>query len=361
MVKKIFAFVVVFVMASGLSYAQQSSSTSEEGMAFEHGSVAEIFAIAKAQNKYIFVDCFADWCGPCKWMAANVFPQKEVGEFYNSNFVSYKFDMEKGEGPDFAKQYNVTSYPRYLYFSPDGELVHMSGGSKEAEKFIQDGMNALNPEMTLYGLQTKYESGDRSPQTLMNYANALWNANQKGNQAIGEEYLKTQDESELTSADNWQMIERFVWNVDGREFKYLEANKATFASLYGEKEVSQKINNTYINHFFTSKDFEAYAEYVEKLDINNNWGALNEHAWNMYEGTDNKDLLKMAAKWAKRSMELEQNYYNTDTYASILYKLGEYKESEKYADLAIELAKKNNQKYDGTLELKQMLKIKRKD
>ena len=360
MFKKVFTFVFTVLLIAGISYGQQSSSTSEEGMYFEHGKVAEIFAKAKAENKYIFVDAFADWCGPCKWMVANVFPQKEVGEFYNANFVQYKLDMEKGEGIEFAEKYGVTSYPTYLFFSPDGELVHRAGGSKEADKFIQDGKNALNPDMTLFGLKAKYESGDKSPATLMNYANAMWNANIKGSQGVAEEYLKTQNENDLTSQENWEMINKFVWNIDGRDFKYLEANAKTFSDLYGAEKVEKKLINTYVNHYFTSKDFNGYVQYVEKLDINNDWNALNMHAWNLYEGTEDKSLLEKAAGWAKRSMEIEQNYYNTDTYAAIQFKLGNYKEADKYADIAIELAKKNNEKHDGTLELKEMIKIKRK-
>ncbi len=47
----------------------------QQGMKFEHGITwKEIQAKAKAENKYIFMDAFTTWCGPCKYMAANIFP-----------------------------------------------------------------------------------------------------------------------------------------------------------------------------------------------------------------------------------------------------------------------------------------------
>lgn len=366
MFKRILTLAVVLSLFAVVSYAQDntntgSGTTTEEGMNFENGSVSDIFALAKAQNKYVFVDCYADWCGPCKWMMANVFPQKEVGEFYNENFVIYKLDMEKGEGVEFAEKYKVHSYPTYLFFNPEGELVHRSGGSKEADMFIQDGKNALNPDMTLFGLQAKYEAGNRSSEVLMNYAYALSNANQKGIKEVADAYFATQSESDLMAENNWNMIYRFTTDINSREFKYLEANSDMFSKTYGEEKVNKKIDNTYISHYFKNRDFKAYGDYVNKImpAINNSWDALNMHAWNMYEGTDDKELIEMAASWAKRSMEIEENFYNTDTYAALQYKLGNYDEAQKYANIAIQHAKKNNEKYDGTLELIEMIKVKR--
>ena len=40
---------------------------------------------AKAENKMIFVDCFATWCGPCKVME-QIFNKKEVADFFECAF-----------------------------------------------------------------------------------------------------------------------------------------------------------------------------------------------------------------------------------------------------------------------------------
>ena len=67
------------------------------GIVFEQGTIQEVFAKAKAQNKPIFIDVYTTWCGPCKWMSKEVFTKESVGQAYNPLFVSYKMDAEADE------------------------------------------------------------------------------------------------------------------------------------------------------------------------------------------------------------------------------------------------------------------------
>ena len=54
---------------------------------FRHISLDEAAKAAKAEGKLIFIDVYTSWCGPCKMMANQTFPQKLVGDYMNKTFV----------------------------------------------------------------------------------------------------------------------------------------------------------------------------------------------------------------------------------------------------------------------------------
>ena len=82
MIKKIISIFTCIITLS--SHAQDS------GIEFFEGSWDDALYKANAYNKFIFVDAYASWCGPCKKMQSEVFPMENVGEFYNKNFIIFK-------------------------------------------------------------------------------------------------------------------------------------------------------------------------------------------------------------------------------------------------------------------------------
>ncbi len=78
---------------------------------------------------------------------------------------------------------------------------------------------------------------------------------------------------------------------------------------------------------------------------------LNNLAWSLYLNPRNNQQLIKAIPLVKRSIELDKNSYNTDTYAHLLYKLGEYGQAVNFASISIELAKKSQKDYSSTQSL----------
>lgn len=93
------------------------------GTNFEDITFEEALQKAKKRNKPLFVDCYTKSCGPCRWMAQNIFPQKICGDYFNPNYVCIKKDMEVDDGLDIARRYKVMMYPTYLVINPDGSLL----------------------------------------------------------------------------------------------------------------------------------------------------------------------------------------------------------------------------------------------
>ncbi len=79
----------------------------------------------------VFVDFYADWCGPCK-MTSPIIDELSQ-ELPNVKFVKINVD----QNPDLASQYSVFSIPTFLIFK-DGQVVHQFVGAMGKEGFLAE-------------------------------------------------------------------------------------------------------------------------------------------------------------------------------------------------------------------------------
>jgi len=119
-----------------------------------------------------------------------------------------------------------------------------------------------------------------------------------------------------------------------------------------------KNGNGIVNEYNADGTLESI-EYINGKAIDwDNYSLLNSLAWNVYENENDKKKLTKAIKWVKRSIELDKNYYNTDTHAALLYKMGKYKEALVIAEEAIKIAKKEGDDFSATTTLIEEIYIK---
>jgi thiol-disulfide isomerase/thioredoxin len=362
---------------------------------FEKGNWEEILTKAEKENKLIFLDAYTTWCGPCKWMAANVFTNDTVADFFNTHFVNAKIDMEKGEGIELAKKYNVRAYPTLLYINGKGEMVHQVVGASAGPGFVKQGLAALNPFENLNALTVAYQNGKRDDEFVKNYLKTLSMAYMNSSKEASD-FLMAKPEGELFSETSWQIIKEHTKDDDAPEFKFFLANQKSYVEKFGEEEVKKKIAEVYSNQInsivygnFDEKKFAQVKENIRKSGMEDaemiifmaelghfentgNWkkyaalaieGAdnylsnepyiLNAVAWNFYENINDKKLLAKAESWAVKSTTLMPEHFNYDTYAAVLYKLGKKAEAIKAQEKAIELAK---EKGESTEDYEEMLK-----
>lgn len=137
---------------------------------FRSLTLSEAIQTAKSENKLVFIDFYTTWCGPCKMMMNNVFPQPKVGEYFNSKYVCIKLDAEK-EGKEAAQRFEVKAYPTFIVLDANEKvLLKKEGGNSDGNKFISEIEMGVNPEMTPARLAERYASGERTPQLIDAYA-----------------------------------------------------------------------------------------------------------------------------------------------------------------------------------------------
>lgn len=115
-----------------------------KGIQFFEGTWDEALALAKQENKLIFLDVYATWCGPCKRLKANTFPDPEVGRLYNGNFINVMIDGEKGEGPELRRKYGVRGYPTLMFIDHEGNVVERTSGYRNPDQFLKLGQQVVS-------------------------------------------------------------------------------------------------------------------------------------------------------------------------------------------------------------------------
>ncbi|MGL4630960.1 MAG: thioredoxin family protein [Leadbetterella sp.] len=116
---------------------------SQSGIKFEHSTWEAAIKKAKSENKLIFFDAYTSWCGPCKMLQRDVFPNEKLGTYFNSNFINVKFDMEEGEGISLSNKYPVRGYPTLFFIDPNsGKIVNQVLGYKTADQLLSIGQES---------------------------------------------------------------------------------------------------------------------------------------------------------------------------------------------------------------------------
>ncbi|MDF3077503.1 MAG: thioredoxin fold protein [Sphingobacteriaceae bacterium] len=381
---------ILFVCSATVAAAQE-----EKGMKFEHGTTwAQIKAKAKAENKYIFMDAFTTWCGPCRMMAAEIFPLQNVGEFFNANYINVKVQLDTtkkdneevkkwyADAHAIMKDYKVNVFPTYLFFSPDGQLVHRAVGSSDAATFIAKAKDALQADKQYYTLKKAYESGKREPEFLLSLSKAAQAAYDRDFAPIViSQYLATQ--KDLLTSENIKLLASSTTRISDPGFAifrnnaekadavlYKGASAAIVKGIVSREllgpfmnskadvdwaKVETKLNENYAdikddilypakaNYYRKNENWPKFSqtvsEYVNKVGVKVGSGALNSYAWEIFQKCDDMACVQAALSWSKLSLESIKDPSLMDTYANLLYKSGKKEEAIKVQEEAVKLSK----------------------
>jgi thioredoxin-related protein len=405
-------FVTVLIVATVANVRAQ-------GIEFNKTSTwAQIKAEAKKSNKYIFMDCYASWCVPCKKMDMTIYSQKEVGKYFNEHFISVKIQMDSSKGDNeevrswykdavgINQQYRIEAYPSFLFFSPDGELVHRAVGYQEVEDIIALAKEALDPEKQFYGFVEKYRKGEKDYKVM---AAMTQTAKSLRKTALADSlmkdyitnYLPTVKKKEIYRKENISFIADYAlthptsylkqlfvmhgkkvdkimgdndysnWLVvhaihNEEVFPYLPQDTRdhsipdwakinnTIKEKYNSKVANQVVLFGKMN-FLKGRDWPSYTQYtvlyIEKYGQHMDPFYLNGYANDLFLVNDNAYVLEKALEWSSRCITILSSKNpvdsfdlsnNLDTKANILYRLGRKEEAIRCEEKAVDIAMQLN-------------------
>lgn len=297
-----------------------SGSVSGQGIVFEELTLAQAVEKAKAENKLVFVDMYTAWCTPCKLMDKEVYPMKEMGDYFNPKFVSVKYDAERSEeGRYVNEKYGVKAYPTYIILDGNGELLHMFAGGTVGLGFIDKMEESFNPSIAFGDLQKRYNAGDRDKVLVANYikslqgtftvdvskmaeafADSLW-----GEELVFEEALYLFDDFARMGSKRsdylFDNLELFCDRIGREKIDVVLKKKfeAYYASILGRQMVPNEADIAKRNNLIdelglsNAESLEIYksavSSYISKEGVDNVYEAINRHA----AGLEKNDLARV--------------------------------------------------------------------
>lgn len=370
------AFTLLFSISITLLYGQ--------GITFKELSIEEAIQLANKEHKYIFIDIYTDWCGPCKWMDKNVFTDDSLAVIMQHKFICVKANAEKGIGIDYRKKFSIETYPTLLFLDATGNLMHKVLGKKTIQQLIEEVNKAINPKFQLSVNKAKFDAGERDSAFLYNYGLLLRGAG-LDTREVSSAYLDKIGKEQWTSSDNFHYLIVTQKYYENPYFKYVAAHKAEFEGKVSDKhlswyltnvlsdaiytvsakqnkklkrqliadmkkllpsEISQQTIDRFKNNYafcdlkHTGNRIRGARKYYKKYVIPEEMNAV---AWNIYKRNENFRMMKLALELVNKAiMQQKTNAYYLDTKARILYKLKKNEEALVCAKEAAEIAKAEN-------------------
>lgn len=233
MIKKISIIVLLMTLFGVTAQAQIN---------FEKGTFSEALKKASDEGKMIFMDCYTDWCMPCKILDHFVFKSVEGGEYFNAKFINFKIDMEKGEGIELQKRYKVTSYPTLLLINPDGtEHNRLTGATNNPKEFIARVEEAAKKESSPEFQKKLYES-DKSRANLY-FAFLLSRGEYNTVSALMLETFKGRTAEENFSKESFELYDKAIHDIFNPLFSEILADLDDAKRLLGNEKVTEFVNS----------------------------------------------------------------------------------------------------------------------
>lgn len=249
-----------------------TSATAAEINFLDNPVWSTVLEKAKKENKMIFLDAYATWCGPCKMMDAETYKDQAVADYYNANFINVKYDMEKGEGILLAQQFSVESYPSLLFINTDGAMLHRGVGYLDAPAFVVLGKAAKDPALQ-YAV-VKKKALEMTNAEFVKFASDAVKFQDEDFDQISEDYLAKQADI-LGNADLIDLIMNYANSLpDQKSLAYIVNNKAKILQTgnYTDDDFNERIISLTLGYALSAHeqlddenlDFEIVKTLLEK-------------------------------------------------------------------------------------------------
>jgi thioredoxin-related protein len=123
-------FFACFALVSAGSPVDALSAETISWYSYDEG-----LARAKTEQKKVYINFHADWCGYCHKMERETFKDNQVIAYLNKNYIPVRIDSDKQK--DLARKYRVRGLPDHVFLAETGETIGNQPGFLGPRDFMK--------------------------------------------------------------------------------------------------------------------------------------------------------------------------------------------------------------------------------
>jgi thiol-disulfide isomerase/thioredoxin len=224
-----------------------------------------VLAMAASQDKPVFLDIYATWCGPCKQMDALVFASADVAEFYNEKYINTKIDGESEFGLKLVNEFQLRGYPTMYYLGSDKFLYSKLVGFRQPQVFLDFGKKVDENKTNLRTYTNAFEQGTLIGEDVKNYLDLLTQLDDKDRLAeLSGLYINSLSEEDISNPANKGLILNSDLKFESEVFRRILDNPTQFSELWGEEEYQNFLEKVFIEALHRAAE-DKNEEFRDKL------------------------------------------------------------------------------------------------
>lgn len=275
------------------------------------------FKAARDSGKLVFLDIYATWCGPCKYLESAIYPDSALGDYYNQEFVNLKLDGESPFGRLMARKFRLNSYPTMYYLESNENLITSIIGVRQADVLLTLGGEIVMGIEKFASFPSRMEENSLTAAELQEYYDHLIKIEQKEGAARVSGYMtEAMEASDILSPEFKSLVLGSPVDINSPVFRVVDDSLDFVKTIWSPEEVSKYYENVYnqslvkaieqrndtlvdklVNDFLPSylegdsAELEQGAFVTRKIFLSNinNWEGLNKLVVDRMSATEKRD------------------------------------------------------------------------
>jgi thiol-disulfide isomerase/thioredoxin len=264
--KKITLFLLITLSAFG-AIAQKSVN-------FQKTNLKAVFALAKAQNKNVFLEIYAIGCPHCESFKKTFDNNVGVATYFNQKFISYQMEWNSPEFREFAKKHTiyVLSTPLMSFWDNNENLLHIqpAGDEQNNEKSLKDMADrATNPQQQSASWKGFFKQGVHDDSFLIEYGyNCRFVCDTTGNIEAMNAYALNQKPENMSSQTNFLVLQKVIMDDDNILFKNMMNQLPDFYAKFGKENVVRTAENVIMFSLYSGRGKTYSVERLAEMKAN---------------------------------------------------------------------------------------------